>query len=200
MNKFKVLFFVLPLFFILVLFPSSSFALGKPDVVGQGKRDQMQLLKQKNGTPEAETEDEIESSNPGKIRSCDARLKNLKKRASSLVRLTENMQDKFSKIEEKVTNFYTTKVLTSGTTVANYATLKTEITTKKSAIQTALTAAQNTVDTFSCATGDIKIEVTKFRDDMLDVKLALKEYRTSVKNLIVAVHSANRNNKVTPTI
>jgi hypothetical protein len=55
-------------------------------------------------------------------------------------------------------------------------------------VQAALTKTQNDADNFNC-TGNPKDQLMLFREDMQSVKKALKDYRTSIKNLIVAVHS-----------
>lgn len=129
----------------------------------------------------------------GKLRACQAKEDNLKKRMTSLSKLATNMEGKFDTITTRVKNHYTTKVVPSGKTVANYETLLAEIQTKKTAVQTALTAAQATANGFSCASDDPKGQVTQFRKDMQSVKSAFKDYRTAIKNLIVAVRSVNGN-------
>lgn len=92
------------------------------------------------------------------------------------------------------------KVVPSGKTIANYDSLVADIQAKKSAVQTALSIAQNDANSFSCTGDDPKGQLTQFRKDMQAVKKALKEYRTSIKNLIVAVRSVTgtieRENKV----
>lgn len=99
------------------------------------------------------------------------------------------MEDKFDRIAKRVENHYTTKVVPSGKTVTNYDGLVADISAKKTTVQTALTTAQNDSNAFSCTGGDPKLQMTQFRKDMQAVKRALKEYRTSVRNLIVAVRA-----------
>lgn len=126
-----------------------------------------------------------------KLRSCQARENAIKKRESSLVKLVGNMEDKFASISARVENYYTTKLVPAGKTISNYDALVADIASKKSNVQTVLTSAQNDVASFSCTADDPKGDIQKFRVDMQNVKKALKDYRTSIKNLIVAVRSAN---------
>lgn len=101
------------------------------------------------------------------------------------------MQEKFDAIAGRVEEYYTAKVIPSGKTVANYGSLVADIQTKKAAVQTALTTAQSHTGSFTCDGNDPKGQLTQFKDDMRAVKSALKDYRTAIKNLIVAVRSEN---------
>ena len=123
-----------------------------------------------------------------KLQACQAREEGIKNRSTHLTNLAKNIEDKFDAILTRVQNYYTNKVVPSGKTLSNYDTLVSNIQTKKTAVQTALTKAQNDVATFSCTSGSPKDAMLKFKTDMLAVKQALKEYRTSIKNLIVSVH------------
>ncbi len=124
-----------------------------------------------------------------KLKACQARENGIKNRSAQLARLAKNMEDKFDAIAKRVQDYYTGTVIPSGKTVANYDTLVSDIQTKKTAVQTALTKAQADFSGFSCTSSDPKGAMAQFKDDMQAVKQALKDYRTSIKNLIVAVHS-----------
>lgn len=102
------------------------------------------------------------------------------------------MEDKFDRIAKRVENHYTTKVIPSGKSAANYDGLVADIATKKTAVQVALIIAHNDSNSFSCTTADPKGQMTQFRKDMQLVKKALKEYRTSIRNLIVDVRSVTK--------
>lgn len=125
----------------------------------------------------------------GKLQSCQARENGIKQRSTHLVDLVTNMESKFDAIASRVEDYYTSKVVPSGKAVPNYNTLVADIQTKKTAVQAALTTAQSDAASFSCTSSDPKTQMTKFRTDMQVVKTALKDFRTSIKNLIVAVHS-----------
>ena len=112
---------------------------------------------------------------------------------SHLAQLAKMMQDKFDKHAMQVADYYTNKVVPSGKTVLNYNNLVSDIQAKKAAVQATLTTAQTEVNNLNCQTVNPKSQVTQFKQDMQTVKRALKDYRTAVKNLIVAVHSVTGN-------
>lgn len=128
---------------------------------------------------------------PGQLRSCQARESAIKNRMQSLIDLVTNIENKFNAIEKRVEEFYSTKVVPSGKTVSNYNSLIADVQTKKTAVDTNMASAKTDVSNFSCTNGDPKSLFMQFRTDMQAVKSALKDYRTSIKNLIVAVHSVS---------
>lgn len=144
----------------------------------------------------------IASLSGGNLRSCQSGEASIKKRTTSLVNLVENMESKFTSIAGRVENYYITKLVPAGKTVANYDTLVADIAVKKAAVSTLLTSAQNDVASFSCTSNDPKGDMAKFRVDMQNVKKALKDYRTSIKSLIVAVRTVNgeKVEEVSPTL
>jgi hypothetical protein len=116
--------------------------------------------------------------------------------------MATNMETKFDAIATRVEEYYAS----SGKTVTGYDALLTEITAKKTAVGTALAKAQADAAAFTCEGRDPKWQMTQYRGDMQDVIKALKNYRTSIKNLIVAVRSvtgvtnrANPSNSPHPT-
>ncbi len=161
----------------LVLLTTTVFAIGKPkDVDAQG-----QSLGHPNSSITRDTD--------GRLRACQAHEDAIKRRLTHLTNLVTNMETKFDAIATRVENYYTNKVVPRGKTVANYNTLVSDIQTQKTNVQTALKKAQTDANSFSCTSGSPKAQLTQFREDMQAVKEALKDYRTSIKNLIVAVHS-----------
>ncbi len=131
-------------------------------------------------------------SNELKTKSCLAREQIIKTRMNNLERLTQNMFEVFGKIEARTEEFYQNKLVVKGTTVASYSTLLQNVESKKSSAEKLLLESKNDISGFSCANVNPKTSLTEFRKDMQSVKSALKEYRTSIKNLIVAVKSANK--------
>lgn len=160
----------------LVLLTNTTFAVGKPQDVGaQG---------QGLGHPNIPI-----TPGEGRMKACEARVDAIKNRMTHLTELATNMETKFDAIAQRVENYYNNKVVPSGKTVANYNTLVSDIQTQKNNVKTALTKAQTDASNFSCTSGTPKAQMMQFREDMQSVKQALKSYRTSIKNLIVAVHS-----------
>lgn len=121
------------------------------------------------------------------LRSCQAKEEAVKTRMTSLTNLAKNIEDKFDAIAKRVEDFYILTVIPSGKSVPNYDALVADISAKKAVVQTDLTSAQGKVTAFSCTDNDPRGLLTQFRVDMQKVKSDLKLYRTSIKNLIVAV-------------
>jgi len=123
-------------------------------------------------------------------KSCEARESSIKTRMSNLDRMANKMLEKFDSIASRVKTYY----LASGKTVSNYDALVASVATKRSAVDTALAAARADVDTFNCDVQNPRSHMTKYLEHMKTVKAALKDYRTAIKNLIVAVRSVTGHN------
>lgn len=166
------------LLLVLVSFQTSVLAVGKPADVGSS-----------SGRP-ATTKRPVQNRlTEGKLRACQAKEKAIQQRINHLAELVTGMESKFDNIAKRTEDFYTTKIVPSGKTVANYDALVADIQTKKAEVQTALTKAQKNTNGFSCNGIAPKSQLSQFRTDMQSVIRALKDYRTAIKNLIVAVHS-----------
>ncbi len=113
----------------------------------------------------------------------------IQKRSTKMADRSANMEKVFDSIAARVEVYYTNTLLPKGKTVTNYDSLVADIATKKAAVATEITSAQTDSSSFSCSTADPKGQMTVFREDMQAVIKSLKEYRTSIKNLIVAVRS-----------
>jgi hypothetical protein len=127
-----------------------------------------------------------------KMRSCIARESVVKNRLEKLWTLSSNIESIFDRHATKVKNYYAEKVLPSGKTVSNYSILVSDIDNKKAAVDAALNKAKTQVMSFSCDDDNPRLVVNQFRLDMLATKKALQDYKTSIKNLIVAVRSVNK--------
>lgn len=126
-----------------------------------------------------------------KLKVCQNREAAITKRSEQLTKMATTMEVTFARIATRVENYYTNTVKPSGKTVSNYDALVADIAAKKTIVDTDLTKAQTDMTTFDCASSDPKGQLTTFRTDMQKVKSDLKDYRTSIKNLIVAVHGVS---------
>lgn len=127
-----------------------------------------------------------------KVKVCQVHEKTIEKRFSNLSELVKKMVSKFDAISTRVQMRYTERLVPAGKTINNYDDLLTDITAKKAAVDTALSSAQATSENFSCdASSDPKGQITTYREDMQSVKDALRDYRKSIRNLIVAVATAS---------
>lgn len=125
----------------------------------------------------------------GRMTACQAKAASIKKRMTHLVALAEGMEDKFDAHVERIKDYYTNKLVPSGKTVENYDELLSNVKTQEEVVEEALEVAEADAEAFSCTSGNPKEQARKFREDMQAVKKELKVYRTTIKDLIVAVRS-----------
>jgi len=130
---------------------------------------------------------------------CKTKEKVITNRLDSLIKLVGTQETVFDKIAARVETFYSEKVLSAGKTVSNYDSLVADIAAKKSAVDTSLATAKTNAGNFSCTADNPKGDLTQFRTDIQAVKSALKDYRTSIRNLIVAIKSVVPEESPTPT-
>lgn len=121
-----------------------------------------------------------------KLEACQAREQRIARTMEQMTKRGENHIAVFTKIADRVKAFYEEK----GKTVAGYDALVVDVDAKKQAAEAAVAGAQSVGDVFSCDSDNPKIASEEFREAHKAQVAALKEYRTSVKNLIVAVKSA----------
>lgn len=178
----KFLYFIPLGLFLLLLIPAHiTFAV-----------DRLDDAREVTGTPDMREQRKQRVQNrltEVKLKVCQTKETAIKNRLTHLGDLVNKMVEKFDAITGRVKEHYTSKVIPSGKTLANYDDLVSDIQTKKEAVQTALAQAQTNVSGFTCNGNNPKEQMSQFREDMVAVKSALKDYRTSIKNLIVAIRS-----------
>lgn len=135
-----------------------------------------------------------------KVNSCQTRELGVKTRMTQLTRLSANMGTTFDRIAEKTKTYYTETVLPSGKSVANYNALVADIAAKKVIVQTELADTDTDIGSFNCTSGEPKTLMNQYQINMRAVKTALKNYRTSIVNLIVAVRTVSKDIEATPTV
>ena len=128
----------------------------------------------------------------GATRLADAKLKSCQKREKAINNILSRISDRgqkqldlFSSVATRTETFYTNK----GKTLSNYDALVADVTAKQTVAQTAVGAVKSDSVTFKCDGTDPKGVVSSFKDALKSEIQALKDYRTSVKNLIVGVKS-----------
>ena len=124
-----------------------------------------------------------------KIRACEARQSAITKRSEQIVKRSTNQLNVFSKIAQRVQEFYQSKLIPQGKTVATYDSLVADIASRGAAIAPLLAQAQADAANFSCDKDHPSEQVKAFNEDMRAVIAGLEAYRKSVRNLIVAVRS-----------
>jgi len=132
-----------------------------------------------------------------KLRICEKLEETINNRSNHLVERVNKHIARFDRISNKVQTFYTEKMVPKGINVENYETLVGNIATKKAAVAEAAANAAATIDDFDCSGDSPKQALADFHDQMHLVIKALKEYKKSVVDLIVAVRTAFNNSKET---
>lgn len=125
-----------------------------------------------------------------KVKACEARQAGIQKRSDQMVKRTTNQLDVFAKISQRVQEFYQSKLVPQGKTVANYDSLVADIASNGAALSPLLAKAQADAVAFSCDKDNPSGQVKAFNEDMKAVITGLQAYRKSVRNLIVAVKGA----------
>lgn len=121
-----------------------------------------------------------------------AKLKSCQNRQQAIDNIMARIADRgqkqltlFSTIATRVETFYTDK----GNTLANYDQLVADVNTHQAAAQSVVDTIKSDSTGFSCDSSDPKAFVESFKSSLKTEISVLKDYRTSVKNLIVGVKS-----------
>ncbi len=135
-----------------------------------------------------------------KLKVCQNREKAIDNIMKRIAERGQKHIDLFSTIATRTETFYTTK----GKTLSNYDALVAAVDAKKVLAQAAVDKVKGDSVTFKCDGTDPKGAGELFKADLKLEISALKEYRTSVKNLIVGVKSvqgttSSTENKTTST-
>lgn len=136
-----------------------------------------------------------EKLSAAKLQICKNREAHIDKR---VVRISERVTKHlalFDSIAERVQTFYVTK----GNTLENYDALVADMTAKKATAKAAIEALETQKGSFDCESTDPKGAIMSYKTTLMDTIAVLKEYRTSVKNLIVGVKSVNGTDQATKT-
>jgi len=155
------------------------------DKIKERIHDRLEKLKEK-------FEERLEAR---KEKICERIEAKITKRSDRLVEKAGNMASRFDKIVGKVKDYYTEKLVPRGVVVENYDALVADIEAKKMKVTEALDSAGEVISEFDCSGEKPKGILSLFRDDMKNVITALREYRKSVVNLIVAIRTKGKNIK-----
>lgn len=184
-----------------LIFVANTISVNAVENTGTDSRVKLeQELKEKKDKPEQEKKARLEQRQTKvterkqevKAKLEDKRLEACTKRETSINRHMQRIADRaakqleaFNKISERVQGFYTEKSLT----LSNYALLVEDSSAKKAAAEAAIADLKNSSVDFKCDSEDPVGTAEAFKGARQEVVVAMKEYKTSVKNLIVAVKS-----------
>ena len=122
---------------------------------------------------------------------CKARENIIKKRLQSFTTLAETIERNFDRLVGRVKSYYENKLAPKGVTVSNYSELLANVNSKRGNVESALSDLKISANSFSCGSADPKSELNTFREKAQVLIKALKEYKTAVKDLLVAVKTAS---------
>jgi hypothetical protein len=167
-----------------------SFAFVSPvaAVVGQRQNGEMNATSMEDTDAAAQNRNENATSKleAAKLKVCEKREEKIKNIMSRIVDRGEKQLELFTKISDRVQAFYEDKELS----VANYDDLVVEVEAKKADAQAALDAIDDTTVEFACVGTDPKGAAESFKEALKSKIAALKAYKTAVKDLLVAVKTA----------
>lgn len=141
-----------------------------------------EAAKAKTETAREETKARLSDT---KLRVCQKHQASITNTMARISTRGEKQLDLFSRIAERTQTFYAKK----GAVLSNYDALVADVAAKKEAARAAIAMIAEHSGSFECSSDDPKGSVTSFRDHQKQAIEALKEYKTSVKNLIVGVKS-----------
>ncbi len=123
-----------------------------------------------------------------KTKVCEQRKVMFDRKKDLRPQITKRMITSYEAILKRAQEFYLTKVVPAGGKVSNYDALVADIQTKKTAVDTAISALQIDIPTFDCTkptTADNGLGSNKAL--LENVKTAIKNYREAVRTLVKAI-------------
>lgn len=159
----------------------------KREHIKERAEQRLKERKERVASKAAEKKEKLEAR---KQKICENRSEKIKNRSERLANRAEKQLNNFTAIAERVDKFYLNKLVPKGVTVSNYDVLKADIETRKQEVKDAIEAAKAAAVSFDCSGDDPKGQLGSYRDEMKDAIAALKDFRISIKNFIVAVRTA----------
>jgi len=152
---------------------------------GDGDEDKQTLRARIEELKQQRLENQVERLNAVKLKVCEHRKAKITSIMNRSVLRAERQLALFTRIAERVKTFYVDK----GYTLANYDELVAAVDAAKADAEANLETFK-TLSEFECDADDPKGSIEAFKLAVASVRQDLKDYRTSVKNLIVGVKSA----------
>ena len=131
-------------------------------------------------------ENRQEKLDENRLKACENREENINKRMEKIAEQRSKQVEVFKKISERTQEFYKDKNLS----LANYDELVADVEAKQALAEDAIEQLKSSDVEFDCSGEDPLGIVETFKDARDELRVAMKDYKTSVKNLIVGVKSA----------
>lgn len=123
-----------------------------------------------------------------KLQVCQGKEQKIKNMFENTNQLGQGQLNLFENIANKVQNFYETNK--TQLTVENYDSLVAEMTATRTAAQTAMQTATRLASEFGCDSDDPKGTVNEYKAQIQTQMQELKNYRTTIKNLVSAIKAS----------
>lgn len=120
---------------------------------------------------------------------CEQRKVSINNKVTAFSKSADNILTRFDVVYTRVKAFKTDKKAD----VANYDALIAAADAKQAAATEAVAALKETSTTFDCASTDPAQTLATIKAATVDARTALKEYRTSIKNIVVALAQVQKN-------
>lgn len=186
MRTAKLTTFISLLLLLTFIFSSGAIAVASP--AGQNVTTQ-QNTKNKGATTSVKVKERT------RLKACQAKQAAIRNRSNRLIQRVNLIIDRFDRITTRVEEYYNNKLVPKGVTLENYDQLLADIEAKKQAAKDAASVASDTAKGFSCDSADPKAQLGQFRTEATNVIRALKEYKKSVIDFLVAVRTKGKNIK-----
>lgn len=130
-----------------------------------------------------------------RLKACEERQTDINKHSTQFATEAAKHLDTFNSIFTKLQAFQVSKHLT----VSNYSTLLADATAKQATAQTAVTTLKTLDVNINCSQPDPASTVATIKESVSSTRTALQAYRTSLKNLVVAMKGASTAQSTTTT-
>ncbi len=130
-----------------------------------------------------------------KLKICEKKEATIQRRSTRLVVKVEKILNNFDRIVQKVDDFYVDKVVPKIGEMENYEQLLNKNEAKRQEVYVALGAGTETANNFTCEGVNPKDQIKQFRVEMQSVVQALKEYKHTLIDYLVAVKTKAKNIK-----
>lgn len=195
LNKKSILFLAAVFAFFALVFKGSVYSQTAANLpVREQIKNNQQLRSQVASQTAERKEFAAQRLDAVKLKVCQRLSETIVKRSTKLTERAENMEKVFDRHAGAVEKYYLEKLVPKGQVLPNYNALLADIQAKKDVITPLLDKAKTDAAAFSCTGDNPKAQLDTFRDDMQAVIKALHAYRTSIKNLIVAVATLKGDN------
>lgn len=170
---------------------TSAADMSEQSAAAEARRAAEQTAKERRSAAEQALNDRKQAAkqhlSEDKLKICEKRQSNINDRSTKIAERAAKHLAVFDRITERVITFYTNK----GNTFATYDLLVNEVDAKRAAAQATVDHLSSLKATFNCTDAEPKIAIDGFKTALTEAQTALKEYRASIKDLIVGVKSAN---------